>query len=200
MQSIVSYLGGIKWMPHSSPEDGLGGMAPSVSPLSYTARLQSSTWQTTLFQWICQFSICAQLNKQKNFGSWINNSKYWLVTNLVTFSVLLQVLPLLDIKPFILLYCHKKQSCLTRHMEPEKKHYIALWSMHTHIAPHLMLVISMFTFSVSHEPILETFLSTLMTTHCLSCGTAMGKNVGVGFTLTNWDRVFYFKFQSINGH
>lgn len=54
--------------------------------------------------------------------------------------------------------------------------------MHTFISPHLMLVISM---SVSHEPILETFLSTLIITLCLSCGTAMSKNVGVGFTVTN---------------
>lgn len=32
----VSYLGGIKWMPHSSPEDGLGGIFPYVSQLSHT--------------------------------------------------------------------------------------------------------------------------------------------------------------------
>lgn len=32
----VSYLGGIKWIPHSSPEDGLGGISLSVSQLSHT--------------------------------------------------------------------------------------------------------------------------------------------------------------------
>lgn len=28
LESGVSYLGGIRWMPQSSPEDGLGGMIP----------------------------------------------------------------------------------------------------------------------------------------------------------------------------
>lgn len=32
----VSYLGGIKWMPHSSPEDGLGGIFLYVSQHSHT--------------------------------------------------------------------------------------------------------------------------------------------------------------------
>lgn len=43
IESFMSYLGGIKWMPHSSPEDGLGGIFPSVSQLSYTVKLQSTT-------------------------------------------------------------------------------------------------------------------------------------------------------------
>lgn len=47
MQSSVSYLGGIRWMPHSSPEDGLGGMVPWVSSLGYTVILQNSTWEMT---------------------------------------------------------------------------------------------------------------------------------------------------------
>lgn len=36
-----SYLGGIRWMPHSSPEDGLGGIFLFVSQLGYTVPLQT---------------------------------------------------------------------------------------------------------------------------------------------------------------
>lgn len=48
VQSSVSYLGGIRWMPQSSPEDGLGGMVPFISSLTYTVILQSSTCEITL--------------------------------------------------------------------------------------------------------------------------------------------------------
>ena len=36
------YLGGIRWMPHSSPEEGLGGIFSSVSQLRHTVKLQSA--------------------------------------------------------------------------------------------------------------------------------------------------------------
>lgn len=92
--------------------------------------------------------------------SWKNNWKYWPVTNSVTFSVLLQVLHMSYIKPFTLIYSILPKEAVTLNKtNGTSKTIHCLVIMHTFISLHLMLEMSVFIFSISHDLILEALLS-----------------------------------------